>query len=180
MSHLDPAPGELELVRLFINSHDFEDDVEELSDPEALGRWLSEHGLAGDYNAATPADVSRAIEVREALRNLCLANNDGREDPEALATLDTVATGSPLVLRFGDHPELEPACHGVSGALARLLAIVSRSMADGTWTRLKTCPADDCLWAFYDRSRNRSGRWCTMAECGNRAKARTYRQRARG
>jgi predicted RNA-binding Zn ribbon-like protein len=50
-------------------------------------------------------------------------------------------------------------------------------MADGSWERLKVCPADDCLWAFYDRSRNRSRRWCDMEVCGNRAKVRGYRER---
>ena len=42
---------------------------------------------------------------------------------------------------------------------------------------VKACPADDCRWAFYDRSRNRSGTWCDMSDCGNRAKARAYRKR---
>jgi predicted RNA-binding Zn ribbon-like protein len=53
-------------------------------------------------------------------------------------------------------------------------------MAEGTWERLKVCPAHDCLWAFYDSSRNRSGHWCSMKVCGNRAKARSYRERHRG
>ena len=48
-------------------------------------------------------------------------------------------------------------------------------MADGTWRRLKACREDTCQWAFYDRSKNRSGTWCSMAVCGNRAKARAYR-----
>jgi predicted RNA-binding Zn ribbon-like protein len=52
-------------------------------------------------------------------------------------------------------------------------------MADGTWSRLKACRADDCLWAFYDGSRNHSAAWCSMASCGNRAKARAYRSRQR-
>ena len=37
----------------------------------------------------------------------------------------------------------------------------------------------DCRWAFYDGSKNRSGRWCDMASCGNRMKARAFRERAR-
>jgi predicted RNA-binding Zn ribbon-like protein len=52
-------------------------------------------------------------------------------------------------------------------------------MADGTWDRLKACAADDCHWAFYDHTRNRSGRWCSMAVCGNRAKVERFRERAR-
>ena len=70
-------------------------------------------------------------------------------------------------------------CGGVDAAIARLLAIVHDSMSDRTWQRLKACPAEDCLWAFYDHSRNRSGTWCEMGECGNRAKARRYRERHR-
>ena len=61
--------------------------------------------------------------------------------------------------------------------VGELLAIVARAQADGTWQRMKACPA--CGWAFYDRSRNRSRTWCTMAICGNRAKARGYRARHR-
>ena len=61
--------------------------------------------------------------------------------------------------------------------LARLLAIIARAEADGTWARMKACPADNCREAFYDHSRNRSRTWCEMSICGNRAKARTYRRR---
>lgn len=43
--------------------------------------------------------------------------------------------------------------------------------------RLKLCDAHDCGWLFIDGSRNRSRRWCEMAECGNRAKVRRYRER---
>ena len=65
------------------------------------------------------------------------------------------------------------------GLVASLLAIIARAQADGTWERMKACRAEDCRWAFYDRSRNRSRAWCSMRECGNRAKARSYRARQR-
>jgi predicted RNA-binding Zn ribbon-like protein len=52
---------------------------------------------------------------------------------------------------------------------------VAAAAADGTWERAKACRADDCRWAFYDQSRNRSARWCDMAVCGNRTKVRAYR-----
>jgi predicted RNA-binding Zn ribbon-like protein len=42
---------------------------------------------------------------------------------------------------------------------------------------LKACPADDCQYAFYDRSRNHSAVWCDMKVCGNRAKVRQFRTR---
>jgi len=50
-------------------------------------------------------------------------------------------------------------------------------MAAGNWSRLKVCANETCQLAFYDSSRNRSGRWCSMATCGNRMKGRAYRQR---
>jgi predicted RNA-binding Zn ribbon-like protein len=60
-----------------------------------------------------------------------------------------------------------------------IVAIVGRAMIEGTWSRLKVCPGHDCGWAFYDNSRNLSGRWCSMAVCGGRAKARAHYQRLR-
>jgi predicted RNA-binding Zn ribbon-like protein len=78
-----------------------------------------------------------------------------------------------------DSCGLEPAGDGCNGALGELLAIVFRAMSDGSWARLKACGEDTCQWAFYDRSRNRSGTWCSMEVCGNRAKARAYRSRHR-
>ncbi len=73
--------------------------------------------------------------------------------------------------------ELEPLGTGIAAPLGRLLAIVVEAQAAGTWARLKACPAEDCHWAFYDASRNRSRTWCSMQGCGNRAKARAYRAR---
>ena len=68
---------------------------------------------------------------------------------------------------------------GVDGALARLLAIVAAAVADGSWERLKACPREECEWAFYDKSKNRSGRWCKMESCGNIEKAKAFRERQR-
>jgi predicted RNA-binding Zn ribbon-like protein len=42
---------------------------------------------------------------------------------------------------------------------------------------VKICPAADCRWAFFDHSRNRSRTWCSMRVCGNREKARAWRER---
>jgi predicted RNA-binding Zn ribbon-like protein len=65
----------------------------------------------------------------------------------------------------------------VRGAIGTLLAEVSAGMADGTWSRMKACRADDCRWAFLDTAKNRSRAWCSMQSCGNRAKANAYRAR---
>jgi predicted RNA-binding Zn ribbon-like protein len=85
-------------------------------------------------------------------------------------------------VRFGaDGPWfISPAGSGVDGAIGVLLAIVARSLADGSWSRLKICHGHHCGWAFYDHSRNRSGRWCSMSVCGGREKARAHYHRRRG
>lgn len=51
-----------------------------------------------------------------------------------------------------------------------MLDAVRQASEDGSWVRLKACARPSCRWAYYDHSRNRSGRWCTMAGCGNAVK----------
>jgi predicted RNA-binding Zn ribbon-like protein len=176
-----PAPGELELVRLLVNSADLEDGTDDLADAEALGAWLREHGLAGAGDSFGAADLERVVAFREAMRRLLLSHNGGELEREAVATLDALAAGSCVHVEFGADgaPRLVPCGGGADAVLGRLFAAIARAQTDGTWARLKACPASDCLWAFYDHSRNHSRTWCTMDVCGNRAKARAYRQRAR-
>jgi predicted RNA-binding Zn ribbon-like protein len=174
-----PAAGELELVRAFVNSVDLEAGVDELADPAALAAWLAARGLAGPGERLRPADLARAVELREALRALLLANAGHGLAPGAVSALDRAAARSRLAVRFdpAGRATLEPEGSGLDRAVGRLLAAVHTAMVDGTWPRLKACANDTCQWAFYDRSKNRSGRWCTMQACGNTLKARAYRRR---
>jgi predicted RNA-binding Zn ribbon-like protein len=129
---------------------------------------------------ATRADVERAIELREALRELLLGHHgDYETDPRAAGVVEDTARRARLEVRFDADgvAHVAPAGSGVDAALGRLLSIVADAQADGTWSRLKACPWETCRWAFYDHSKNRSGVWCNMAVCGNRAKARAYRER---
>ncbi len=180
MSHTkrQRAPGELELVRQFVNSFDVEDAQDALGDPAGLAAWLREHDLLEAQAEVGEEDRRRAVAVREALRALLLANNGGERDPDAIATLHEAAGRAGVALRFTeDGSGLEPSAGGVDGALGRLLTIVHAAEHDGTWPRLKACPWHTCHWAFYDNTKNRSGVWCTMEVCGNRAKAKAYRER---
>jgi predicted RNA-binding Zn ribbon-like protein len=172
------APAELELVREFVNTLDVEEGTDALASPQGALAWMEAHGLVKDEPEIAEHDRLRLIEVREALRELLLANNLGSPPPpEALAVLNEQSAEAAVVLRFGaDGAALVTRCGGVDSAIGRLLAIVHGSMSDRTWRRLKSCPAEDCRWAFYDHSRNRSGTWCEMGKCGNRAKARRYRE----
>ena len=172
------APGDLEAVRAFVNTVDLEDGAEELSDPPALVRWLADHGLIEPGTEATEADVRNAIAVREALRRQLLANNGADVDAASVDTLRAAARRARIGLDFrADGTHLEPQAGGVDGALGRLLGRVHAAQHDGTWARLKACPWHTCHYAFYDHTKNRSGVWCTMEVCGNRAKAKAYRER---
>ena len=173
------APGELELVRKFVNSHDYETGEEELTSPAALATWLEKHDLAASPGRLGAPDLARAIELREALREALLTNNTEPLPATTVARLNDALAGVSLQVRVNDDCtiDLEPAGKGLDTALARIASIIREAMLSGEWARLKVCPADDCLWAFYDKSRNRSRTWCRMEECGNRAKVRAFRER---
>ena len=179
MSKRSDAPGALDTVRAFVNTYDLEDHSDAIGDPAALAAWLRDSGLLEDGARADAAQVARAVALREALRHMLLANAGVESDPHAPETVDAIARRARVGVRFrpGVETTLEPEARGVDGALGRIVAIVAGSMADGTWARLKACLADDCQWAFFDHTRNRSGRWCNMAVCGNRTKVRAFRAR---
>ena len=173
-----PAPGDLELVRQFVNTMDAEAGTERLETPEGLARWLEEYGFPVDPAPDTEA-LARAFEFREQLRALLLANNGHPLEERTKAAL--AATAAEARASFGVDATggvaVRPAAGGVDGLIAGLLAIASRAQSEGTWARLKACPDETCAWAFYDESRNSSRTWCSMGVCGNRAKTRRYRER---
>jgi predicted RNA-binding Zn ribbon-like protein len=164
----------------FVNTVDLETGEEALGDAPQLAAWLAGHELLPATTRLTRTDLEAALELREALRRAMLAHNGAPEDEAAARALEEVARRGELGVHFGPagSMSLAPRAEGLAGALAALLVPVAASIADGSWERVKACRADDCHWAFYDRSRNHSGTWCDMAICGNRTKVRAYRERA--
>jgi len=151
------APAPLREVQLFVNSMDAENGVEWL--PE----WLTRHGLEDQ--------VGRAEALRASLRALVLANNALPLADGAVDAFNAEASRVRLRLDEGAHLQLgEGRDH-----LDRIVQITLAAMLDGSWSRLKACR--HCCWSFYDKSPNRSGTWCSMQLCGNRAKTRSYRRR---
>lgn len=168
------APGELEFVRAFVNTLDIETGIDHLRDPDSWRTWAAEHGLSGSVSGD---DIATARELREAIREAMIANHDRSPlPPRAISALDAAADRAEVRVRFGGNgAQLRGAGSGIDAAYARIVAAVAQSMADGTWTRLKACVNDECQWAFYDRSRSRTGQWCSMSICGNRAKQNRWR-----
>ncbi|GAA3413562.1 CGNR zinc finger domain-containing protein [Streptosporangium vulgare] len=170
------APGRLSLVQDFVNSVNVEFGPDEFATADGFVGWLTRHG----FEDLRPDDLDRrdAVTLREALRALLRENNGGDPTPGARATVEHIARDCPLVLGFDETGAigLRPEKTDVRGALATVLAAVSDSVVDGSWSRLKACHEHRCEWVFYDRSRNRASRWCSMEICGTRSKMRAYRR----
>jgi predicted RNA-binding Zn ribbon-like protein len=150
----DPS-ADVSLVVDFLNTLDVEEDTDVLEDPVDWRTWAAQRHLTAD-------DVPAARLARDALR---AAVGD--------AVLDRAPLASQVAIELGtEGPALT-----TTTAVGAVLAAATRLAVLGEWPRVKICPADDCRWAFYDRSRNRSRTWCSMRVCGNREKARTWRGR---
>jgi predicted RNA-binding Zn ribbon-like protein len=184
-------PHGLDLVVDFVNTRDLDRGTDELATPAQLAAWLRERGLLPAGIVLGAGQLGEAIELREALRLALLEHNgsSGSRRPEhggasgsrGAEPLERAAEQGRLSVRFGEEGtvRLQARADGFPGALAQLLVPVAQAALDGTWERVKACAADDCQWAFYDHSRNRAGRWCDMAVCGNRTKVRAYRSKRR-
>ena len=176
---MSSPPHSLQLVIDFVNTLDVETGEDLTDTPAHLGEWLTEQGLrSGDEPELDDGALRQAIELRESLRTVLVSHNGGEEEAaDAARHLEEVAERGKLSVRFGADGAIDiaPRADDYPGVLAQLLVPVTHAAMDGTWARVKACVADDCRWAFYDSSRNRSGRWCDMAVCGNREKVRTYR-----
>jgi predicted RNA-binding Zn ribbon-like protein len=176
----NPAPGRLRLVQRFVNTVDRYGGHDDLAAPEQAADWLAEHQLLRPGSRVTWAALAELHDLREALRALAAANTRRQRPPaEAIAAFNKIARGHPSTVAIDAEEEglgASLAPHGTDVA-AVLSAAVHEAVIDGTWPRLKACSNPDCAWLFFDVSRSRTGRWCSMAACGSINKARTYRRR---
>jgi predicted RNA-binding Zn ribbon-like protein len=185
----------LSLLFAFLNSHDLE-GVDDWLVPDRYAEWVREGApdgvldggdddrrallarlqlLAGEH-APERDELARARDVRDGMIAMLLDADDAR----VATALDGLTRAVPMRLRVNEgRVEIEPASAGPLAIAAAALVIAHDAAVDGTWSRIRLCGADDCHWAFVDRSRNRSRRWCSMSDCGARAKARAYRERQR-
>ena len=175
-----PAPMPLLRVQAFVNTLDVDQGTDVMREPDGASAWLAQAGLLAPSVKLGGEDLELARDVRDAIRAL-LRSNGGEGERAAMSCARCAS--SPKVTR-------PPSTWSRSVRLARR----RRQRARGR--RSARPPADDprrasrrhvvttqvcanpeCEWAFYDRSRNRQGAWCTMASCGNRLKNRRFRAR---
>ncbi len=174
-----PAPGSLRVVQQFVNTHNHEFDPsrDRLRTPAHARRWLVDHGLLKRRETLTEDDRRWLIAVREAVRTSIMGGSAPETLDEDRMRLTEAARRARLTIDFAATPRarLRSDAGGVHGATGQILAALYDAQAEGTSHRLKTCR--QCGWLFFDRSKNRSAEWCSMAICGNRAKNRSYRAR---
>ncbi len=133
--------------------------------------------------AAETAALRRAKTLRDALVAIADAAVAGRPAPASAADHLTEAAARSFASR-----RLAPSSGGVGwtrtrrdlDAVTDLIAVEAAALfAGGANLKLRRCIGEHCGWFFLDTSRNKSRRWCSMSDCGNRAKARRHRARQR-
>ncbi len=171
---------------------------EYLTSVRALGLWVREAGLLGDDAIASllglspggPAQAAallRAGALRQALYACALRR--GTSGDWALVSAEVAAARAASMLRPGSDGAPAVWClaagdrrpgDGVSPLDLPVLAVAVAAedlLTSAFGTCVAACPGVGCGWLFADPRRRR--RWCSMAVCGNRAKARAYARRRR-
>jgi predicted RNA-binding Zn ribbon-like protein len=185
----------------FVNTVDWRTDPvwrrDLIGDVEDLAAWARKAGLASaaERTAVTTAarrdrrgaewGLRRARRLRELLARLFLAiANGGRPSDRDLRRLNAflgsalrqrrVATkGSACVWSWATETR------GVDRVLWPIVLSAAELLTSAGRARVRECAAHGCGWLFLDTSRSQRRRWCTMASCGNRAKARRFYERTR-
>ncbi|MEY2583858.1 MAG: hypothetical protein QOE09_3707 [Ilumatobacteraceae bacterium] len=160
------SAGALEVVRRFCNSTNREHGADAWRTTVQVRQWLVREGFSIGRISLRRLDEFR--EWREALWAAIAERS--------LHPLQGVLGRVALVAAVVDgRVVLTTNSLGADDVFAQIAAALLTSQYDGTWERLKAC--QHCGWVFYDSSKNRSGRWCTMQACGARQKAKNYRRR---
>lgn len=180
-----------------VNWRGTDEPIEYLTSYAALVAWGQHAGILNDRQAESllgeagrrPAEADaihlRAVALREAIYRTFAAISAGNpaEDGD-LAVLNSELTRTLACSRIVPSGEgYTWDWSGAEDALDRLLWPVVHDAADlltsGDLARVGQCADDRCGWLFLDNSRNHSRRWCSMEDCGNRAKARRHHRRSR-
>ncbi|EHY87876.1 CGNR zinc finger domain-containing protein [Saccharomonospora azurea] len=164
------ADDDCELLLALLNTRPVKDGVEhdELADDRAARRWSTARGGTG-----TPHELRLLRRLREHVSQVVL----GRAPATVLAAALDGVHQRPHLSDAGLRWEL------VTEPDRRLAARVVLAWA---WVdehlpgRLRPCGNDECRLFLLDRSKANRARWCSMATCGNRMKARRHYERTRG
>ena len=143
------------------------DDLGDTDDPEVARRWLRDRGGPGDQEDRASARRARAL-LQDVVRGVAA--------PTSLAPVLADVARVPELTDDGLRWRLEaPASRLVAARAVLAWAELTASLPG----RLRPCGNDECRLFFVDRSHAGTGRWCSMAVCGNRMKARRHQKLGR-
>ena len=173
------APDALDLIRRFCNTCNHESGADRFETIDGLHRWLDDEQLSIGDGSPDESDRRRLVAVREHLRSHALAHHDARVDSSFAVPLDRWIVDVPIALDVDSgRLTVRPTAQDIAGRTTGMLVMaVMDAQRSDRWRRFKACPS--CEWVFYDRSKNQSGRWCSMNACGGRAKVAAFRERQR-
>lgn len=175
-----------------VHDHGAPDPQDDFKTYDDLVDWCAQTGLIDtkqrrELHRKNPAeakrDFERTLQLREAIYAIVVSRLRGKPPPtEALHCLNRHfgrAMAAARLQSVGKHFELT---WGINGSgLEPVWGEIARSavglLTSGKLRRVRQCEGDSCTWLFLDTSRNGLRRWCDMQACGNRAKARRFRQR---
>jgi predicted RNA-binding Zn ribbon-like protein len=161
--------------------------VETLVTPEDLGLWLVRAEVLAEPQPVTPEVLAEARVLREAIDACVSAAVAGQAAPAAAVRdidrlLVHVGTRPQLALDPAGHPVLaeRPAADSPRRALGAIALDAAQMLGTpAEVARVRVCASDTCSARFFDRSPAGRRRWCSMRTCGNEAKARRHREKAR-
>lgn len=164
----------------FANTGALPDNTEQFRAPSALGRWLQDRFERVDPDVSE-RELSDALGLRAAVASLALCAAQARQpSPSDIDILNL----------FAAMPDIPPLLDGgtrqagasrvrAQQALSSLAREAVRLFGDKAAVNIRQCSAHDCNLVYVDTSRSGNRRWCSMQRCGNRAKVRAHRERAR-
>lgn len=169
-----PAPDNLFLLEAFLNTWSDELGIEDLDSAKSTEAWLKGAGLWSGSKHLTKEQHQKIVAFRNSLRTWIL-------DAGASAPLNHTTSKVTFHAQFmeGGDIRFSPTGDVYQQFVGTLIQLISSSQHNGTWARFKCCELQTCGWAFYDSTRSRTRRWCSMKTCGSRHKAREYYKRKR-
>ncbi|GAA6154928.1 CGNR zinc finger domain-containing protein [Pyruvatibacter sp. HU-CL02332] len=169
-----PAPGGLILVEGFLNTWSEELNIDDLETAQSAEAWLRNTSLWDGTQKLKQDQHQKLIKFRSDLRSWILDETLFQPLNDLFADIAFHAEFAP-----SGHIQFVSGRHPFDHALGKLVGAILEGQQDGTWDRLKCCELESCGWAFYDSTRSRTKRWCSMKTCGSRHKAREYYKRKR-
>ncbi|WP_136603779.1 CGNR zinc finger domain-containing protein [Paenibacillus dokdonensis] len=169
----------------FVNSewHDWRGSgrSEDRLDQEEWLRWFMQQ----DRITATDLPGDREMNELKELRSFLLALIRHITSGEAVTAnhidhLNLWMGKSPVIRKLstsehGIHISYIPANTNWTQVMAEISASFASTLEKGELSRIRICDNPDCLWVYYDDTRNRSKRYCDDKMCGNLMKVRRFR-----